>query len=308
MGDNANYYQNIAGVEAIDILNDVVKDLPGKQAAMLWNTLKYLLRFQKKNGVEDLKKAQNYLQRLIDETGEVKDLTGKDSEMLWDTWHSKKYGDIRIFSRSSNPNGMPSKLTFDLRSAAVKFKKIFSSMISDGWDAFSIAGITLEMGFEVPKYNKWDYLVNWKNMLDSFSTEIINGRYELIFNYKDSSSETSESFVSEHNPYISYVSRASGTAEVCYSTHMCTGTCTMIRFTNETSMYLFAGSFFNKLTYPCCKAYSIRDVLEDAHYILPSTADDFCIDIPWRDFFEKFRMFKEDGKYILEFIYKKEEK
>ena len=75
MGDNVNHpdhYQNIAGVEAIDILNDVVKDLPGKQAAMLWNTLKYLLRFQKKNGLEDLKKAQNYLQRLIDEVDGVK--------------------------------------------------------------------------------------------------------------------------------------------------------------------------------------------------------------------------------------------
>ena len=77
MGDNVNHpnhYQNIAGVEAIDILNDVVKDLPGKQAAMLWNTLKYLLRFQKKNGVEDLKKAQNYLQWLIDEVDSSKDI------------------------------------------------------------------------------------------------------------------------------------------------------------------------------------------------------------------------------------------
>ena len=94
MGDNVNHpdhYQNIAGVEAIDILNDVVKDLPGKQAAMLWNTMKYLLRFQKKNGVEDLKKAQNYLQWLIDEANAVKDSPEKDSEMLWDTWHSKEY-------------------------------------------------------------------------------------------------------------------------------------------------------------------------------------------------------------------------
>ena len=76
MGDNVNHpdhYQNIAGVEAIDILNDVVKDLPGKQAAMLWNTLKYLLRFQKKNGLEDLKKAQNYLQYLIDDIEAVHD-------------------------------------------------------------------------------------------------------------------------------------------------------------------------------------------------------------------------------------------
>lgn len=68
MGDNVNHpehYQNIAGVEAIDILNDMVKDLPGKQAAMLWNSMKYLFRFQKKNGVEDLKKARNYLDYLI---------------------------------------------------------------------------------------------------------------------------------------------------------------------------------------------------------------------------------------------------
>lgn len=69
MSDNINHpehYQNIAGVEAIDILNDVVKDLPGTQAALLWNALKYQLRFQKKNGVEDLKKARNYLKYLID--------------------------------------------------------------------------------------------------------------------------------------------------------------------------------------------------------------------------------------------------
>ena len=90
MGDNVNHpdhYQNIAGVEAIDILNDVVKDLPGKQAAMLWNTLKYLLRFQKKNGLEDLKKAQNYLQYLINDIEDVNDskpLTPiEDTDDVW---------------------------------------------------------------------------------------------------------------------------------------------------------------------------------------------------------------------------------
>ena len=85
MGDNVNHpdhYQNIAGVEAINILNDVVKDLPGKQAAMLWNTLKYLLRFQKKNGVEDLKKAQNYLQWLIDEIDSSNDLQENQIEIF----------------------------------------------------------------------------------------------------------------------------------------------------------------------------------------------------------------------------------
>ena len=90
MGDNVNHpdhYQNIAGVEAIDILNDVVKDLPGKQAAMLWNAMKYLLRFQKKNGVEDLKKAQNYLQWLIDE---VEAVQGTDKNIQENTKLEKR--------------------------------------------------------------------------------------------------------------------------------------------------------------------------------------------------------------------------
>lgn len=76
MGNKVNHpdhYQNIAGVEAIDILNDVVKDLPGKQAAMLWNSMKYLFRFQKKNGVEDLKKARNYLDYLINDMESTQD-------------------------------------------------------------------------------------------------------------------------------------------------------------------------------------------------------------------------------------------
>lgn len=143
MGDNVNHpdhYQNIAGIEAIDILDDIVKDLPGKQAAMLWNTLKYLFRFQKKNGVEDLKKAQNYLQRLIDEADTAKakpknsrrlSILKNQAEEPWGMWHSKEYGDIIIWTRSSDPNGTPSKLTFDTESAATEFKDIFYRMIKE---------------------------------------------------------------------------------------------------------------------------------------------------------------------------------
>ena len=195
MGDNVNHqnhYQNIAGVEAIDILNDVVKDLPGKQAAMLWNTLKYLLRFQKKNGLEDLKKAQNYLQYLIDDIETVQNAYEKHSEILWDTWYSKEYGNMTIFTKSKEPNGMPSKLVFDTEYAAEEFRNVFYRIISDGYDEFSITDVSLEMKFKISKYNKWNYwndLVNWKKVHDSFTIEEVNGKYELIFNYKDSSSE-----------------------------------------------------------------------------------------------------------------------
>ena len=195
MGDNVNHpnhYQNIAGVEAIDILNDVVKDLPGKQAAMLWNAMKYLLRFQKKNGVEDLKKAQNYLQYLIDDIDAVQNVYEKHSEILWDTWHSNEYGNMTIFAKSKEPNGMPSKLVFDTEYAAEEFRNIFYRIISDGYDEFSITDVALEMKFKISKYNKWNYwndLVNWKKVHGSFTIEEVNGKYELIFNYKDSSSE-----------------------------------------------------------------------------------------------------------------------
>ena len=187
MGDNVNHpnhYQNIAGVEAIDILNDVVKDLPGTRAAMLWNTLKYLLRFQKKNGVEDLKKAQNYLQWLIDEINSSKDIQENHTEILCDTWHSDEYGEMRIFSRSSNPNGIPSKLSFDLKSSETRFKKTFYRMICDWYSGFSIADVALDMKFKVPKCNKWNNPVIWENEINCLSTEVIDGKYELIFNRK----------------------------------------------------------------------------------------------------------------------------
>ena len=187
MGDNVNHpnhYQNIAGVEAIDILNDVVKDLPGKQAAMLWNTLKYLLRFQKKNGLEDLKKAQNYLQWLIDDIDSSKDLQENQTDILCDTWHSDEYGEMRIFSRSSNPNGVPSKLSFDLKSSEARFKKTFYRMISDWYSEFSIADVALDMKFKVPKCNKWNNPVIWETEINCLSTKVIDGKYELIFNRK----------------------------------------------------------------------------------------------------------------------------
>lgn len=316
MGDNINHpdhYQNIAGIEAIDILDDIVKDLPGKQAAMLWNTLKYLFRFQKKNGVEDLKKAQNYLQRLIDATDTVKtkpknnsrsNMPKKQAGTPWGMWYSKKYGDIRIYSRSSNLNGMPSKLTFDTESAATEFEVLFYRKIIDGFDKFSIADIALDMGFEVPKSTVWNNIVDWSRTIYNFSREVINGRYALIFNYKDSCSDGAENFKSKDNPDIKYASSLYGTVEVYSSSSMPAGTCDMIKFENGLSRDLFIASFYTKLTNPGYKPYSIRDTLFDCRCVVPYTFDEFGIDVPWRDIIERFRMYEKDEKYILEFVYK----
>ena len=51
--------------ETIDIIEEWTKDLPGAIAFCIGNTLKYLSRWTKKNGVEDLEKARWYLDKTI---------------------------------------------------------------------------------------------------------------------------------------------------------------------------------------------------------------------------------------------------
>ena len=103
-----------------------------------------------------------------------------------------------------------------------------------------------------------------------------------------------------------YKSKISGYAEVYYSTNMLCGTCEKIRFTNEFARDMFVAEFFNKLNSDDYKEemYSIIDVLINSNYIVHNTIVDFCIKLPWKDIFERFKISKEAGKYVLEFIYK----
>lgn len=55
------------GVEVIDIIAAQTAPLSGMQAVAQANVIKYVLRWQKKNGIEDLEKARFYLNRLIGE-------------------------------------------------------------------------------------------------------------------------------------------------------------------------------------------------------------------------------------------------
>lgn len=304
MGDKVNHpdhYQNIAGVEAIDILNDVVKDLPGKQAAMLWNAMKYLLRFQNKNGVEDLKKARNYLDYLIADMDAVCDA----AEKLWDTWYSNEYGHVWIFA-GTNPKGMPMKLIFETKDAAEEFKSVFYNMIGEGYDEFSIADACLEMKFKFTngnKWNNWDELVPWEKVHDRFAIKEADGKYELIFVYKDSNSKPPKEIKTEHGPCVIYESKISGHAEVYYSTQMYPGTCVTIAFTSELVRDMFISNFFNKFKK---NKFSIRDVLADTNFIDPDGTDNFSTELPWKDLFAKFRLRSIKDKYFLDLVYKKD--
>lgn len=63
-----NHYQlNIKGnnIQAIDIIDEVVKDYRPQEAFKIANVIKYVLRASKKNGIEDLKKARKYIDMLV---------------------------------------------------------------------------------------------------------------------------------------------------------------------------------------------------------------------------------------------------
>jgi Protein of unknwon function (DUF3310) len=64
---NSPSHYTQGSIECIDAIAEVVKHLEGMEAMCTGNAIKYLWRWRHKNGVEDLKKAVWYIQRMIDE-------------------------------------------------------------------------------------------------------------------------------------------------------------------------------------------------------------------------------------------------
>lgn len=59
------HYQSKNGIEVIDVIEAFTEDLSGMDAVDTGNVLKYVCRWKHKNGLQDLKKAQWYLNHLI---------------------------------------------------------------------------------------------------------------------------------------------------------------------------------------------------------------------------------------------------
>ena len=64
--NHPDHYQSANGLEVIDVIKEFTSGLEGIEATDTGNILKYICRWKKKNGVEDLKKAKWYLEHLID--------------------------------------------------------------------------------------------------------------------------------------------------------------------------------------------------------------------------------------------------
>lgn len=63
--DHPQHYQSEAGLEVIDVIDAFTDGLDGIEAFDTGNIIKYICRWKKKNGIEDLEKAKWYLENLI---------------------------------------------------------------------------------------------------------------------------------------------------------------------------------------------------------------------------------------------------
>jgi hypothetical protein len=64
--DHPAHY-NAGKIECIDAIEEAVKGLDGRESFATGNAIKYLWRWKRKGGKEDLKKAVWYINRLINE-------------------------------------------------------------------------------------------------------------------------------------------------------------------------------------------------------------------------------------------------
>lgn len=66
--NNPKHYANSSnGIECIDAITAAVSGKSGIEAVCVANVIKYVWRYELKNGLEDVKKAQWYLNRLVSE-------------------------------------------------------------------------------------------------------------------------------------------------------------------------------------------------------------------------------------------------
>jgi hypothetical protein len=59
-------YYKVGNIETLDYIKELIKDMSSNEAVYVFNIIKYISRYNKKNGIEDVKKCQFYLNKLID--------------------------------------------------------------------------------------------------------------------------------------------------------------------------------------------------------------------------------------------------
>lgn len=94
---NPTHYTRGA-VECIDAIEAATVDKRGIEAACTANIIKYLWRYEAKNGIEDVKKARWYLERLLAHLGNVQEAQfGQQNTIDCRSDEQKQRPDIKTF-------------------------------------------------------------------------------------------------------------------------------------------------------------------------------------------------------------------
>lgn len=183
--NHPNHYQSESGLEVIDVIKAFTADLSGEEAFCIGNAIKYLCRYNKKNGVEDLSKAEWYIERaisirkkafpkILDSDSDVQDMNKNrcthEEHYKENLQNLKKrmnaiYGE-KNFSTSSNKTDDFSPFEFECvicysREEAGRILKSMRSIISEYGHA-TLADLHDLCGIDIPSsiYNQ----VGWKTV------------------------------------------------------------------------------------------------------------------------------------------------
>ena len=95
MSNNVNHpdhYQSESGLEVIDVIKAFTSELSGEEAFCIGNAIKYICRYSKKNGVEDLEKAKWYIDRAISVRSERLTTIKKNLNAIYGAKNVQKMG------------------------------------------------------------------------------------------------------------------------------------------------------------------------------------------------------------------------
>lgn len=147
MIDNINspkYYQGRYGMEAIDVVRNFMTAEQVK-GFHLGNTLKYLLRFQEKNGLEDLKKARKNLDWLINEVESADPAETESADrikFLEDELYNRAYKDIE-------------RLEADVDKLKAQCVDLYLQNADYVWDEICRNAVAREKSEKRRPYRKW---------------------------------------------------------------------------------------------------------------------------------------------------------
>ena len=164
--NHPNHYQSESGLEVIDVIKAFTSELSGEEAFCIGNAIKYICRYSKKNGVEDLEKAKWYIDRAISVRSERLTTIKKNLNAI--------YGVENMRKMECNYN--LERFLFASREEANKVVKELQSMIHErGYVTLADLHDMCEFAFPSP-FNK---KIGWKSVDDFHIIPRARGDWEL---------------------------------------------------------------------------------------------------------------------------------